>query len=99
MKNDDLALVSLADLKSELLQDNEVQQRYLELQVRKALIYDLKSARIAKKLTQSQVADRMHTQKQNVSRLEQGEFDPKLGTLLKYAEAVGGRITVDFSQK
>ncbi|MBO1929801.1 hypothetical protein J4731_22215 [Providencia rettgeri] len=38
----------------------------------------------------------MQTQKQNVSRLEKAQFDPKLGTLLKYAEAVGMRITLDF---
>lgn len=46
-----------------------------------------------------QIAERMQTQKQNVSRLEKAQFDPKLGTLLKYAEAVGMRITLDFPPK
>ncbi|MGG4607492.1 helix-turn-helix domain-containing protein [Providencia sp. Me31A] len=67
-----------------------------ELQMRKALIDQLRTARLVNNLTQMQVAQRMRTQKQNISRLEKGLFDPKLGTLLKYAEAVGLRITLDY---
>ncbi|HGN1705361.1 TPA: helix-turn-helix transcriptional regulator [Providencia rettgeri] len=70
-----------------------------ELQMRKALIEQLRTARLANNLTQLQVAQSMHTQKQNISRLEKGLFDPKLGTLLKYAEVVGMRITLDFTSK
>lgn len=43
MIKDDLDLISLTDLKSELLQDSDTQHHYLELQARKNLVQDLKS--------------------------------------------------------
>nr|WP_164529357.1 MULTISPECIES: helix-turn-helix transcriptional regulator [unclassified Providencia]QIF59936.1 helix-turn-helix transcriptional regulator [Providencia sp. 1701011]QIF63939.1 helix-turn-helix transcriptional regulator [Providencia sp. 1701091] len=67
--------------------------------MRQALINQLKKARLANNLTQMQIAEKMQTQKQNVSRLEKAQFDPKLGTLLKYAEAVGLRLTLGFPSK
>lgn len=70
-----------------------------ELGMRKALIEQLKMARLANNLTQMQIAQKMNTQKQNISRLEKGQFDPKLGALLKYAEAVGMQLTLDLSSK
>ncbi|QPE19535.1 helix-turn-helix transcriptional regulator [Providencia rettgeri] len=86
---------------AETVQENEEDsdECYSELHVRQALINQLKKARLANNLTQMQIAEKMQTQKQNVSRLEKAQFDPKLGTLLKYAEAVGMRITLDFSSK
>ncbi|MEX0423606.1 helix-turn-helix transcriptional regulator [Providencia rettgeri] len=85
----------------EIVQENDgdVNECSTELQMRQALINQLKKARLANNLTQMQIAEKMQTQKQNVSRLEKAQFDPKLGTLLKYAEAVGMRITLDFPSK
>ncbi|AWS51227.1 MULTISPECIES: helix-turn-helix transcriptional regulator [Providencia] len=83
---------------ADIVQENngDVDECSSELQMRQALINQLKKARLANNLTQMQIAEKMQTQKQNVSRLEKAQFDPKLGTLLKYAEAVGLRLTFDF---
>ncbi|MCK9998862.1 MULTISPECIES: helix-turn-helix transcriptional regulator [Providencia] len=83
---------------ADIVQENngDVDECSSELQMRQALINQLKKARLANNLTQMQIAEKMQTQKQNVSRLEKAQFDPKLGTLLKYAEAVGLRLTLDF---
>ncbi|EPJ8535835.1 helix-turn-helix transcriptional regulator [Providencia rettgeri] len=84
-----------------IVQENngDVDECSSELQMRQALINQLKKARLANNLTQMQIAEKMQTQKQNVSRLEKAQFDPKLGTLLKYAEAVGLRLTLDLPSK
>ena len=42
------------------------------------------------------MAEKMATQKQNISRLEKGDYDPQLGTLIRYADAIGGRLSFDF---
>ncbi|MCG5282102.1 helix-turn-helix transcriptional regulator [Providencia rettgeri] len=86
---------------ADIVQENngDVDECSSELQMRQALINQLKKARLANNLTQMQIAEKMQTQKQNVSRLEKAQFDLKLGTLLKYAEAVGLRLTLDFPSK
>lgn len=99
MINNDLISTFVIKEHTEIVQENDgdTDERSAELQVRQALINQLKKARLANNLTQMQVAEK--TQKQNVSRLEKGQFDPKLGTLLKYANVVGLRLTLDFPPK
>lgn len=63
-----------------------------------ALFDELLNARLAAKLTQAEVAERMRTRVPAISRLEsaggrQGH-SPSLTTLRKYAEAVGCRLVV-----
>ncbi|ENN8375804.1 TPA: helix-turn-helix transcriptional regulator [Providencia rettgeri] len=100
INNDLISTVVIKEQKepADIVQENngDVDERSSELQMRQALINQLKKARLANNLTQMQIAEKMQTQKQNVSRLEKAQFDPKLGTLLKYAEAVGLRLTLDF---
>ncbi|EPJ0398023.1 helix-turn-helix transcriptional regulator [Providencia rettgeri] len=103
INNDLISTVVIKEQKepADIVQENngDVDERSSELQMRQALINQLKKARLANNLTQMQIAEKMQTQKQNVSRLEKAQFDPKLGTLLKYAEAVGLSLTLDFPSK
>lgn len=39
--------------------------------------------------TQSEVAQKMHTTQSSVARLESGERDPRLSTLISYADSIG----------
>ena len=63
-----------------------------------ALFDELLNARLAAKLTQAEVAERMHTRVPAISRLESAGgrhlHSPSLTTLRKYAEAVGCRLVV-----
>jgi DNA-binding XRE family transcriptional regulator len=54
----------------------------------------LRQAREAAGLTQDQVAQRLHTTKSAVSRVENHAEDVRLSTLRKYAEAVGARLQI-----
>jgi len=47
-------------------------------------------------LTQEALAKRMKTSVSAISRLESGFHLPSLGTLRKVAEALGGRVKIDF---
>ena len=56
----------------------------------------LVSARLAKGVTQEQIALKIGTSKSNISRLESlnNTYMPNLGTLMKYAEALGLRLDI-----
>lgn len=81
--------MSVERLKKRALQDAEVKAGYESLQNEFALIDQLIAMRSHAGLTQEQVAQRMSTQKSNVSRLERGNGNPSWATLLKYADACG----------
>ncbi len=52
----------------------------------------LKQARIEAGITQAELAERLHTQKTAISRIENHAEDIKLSTLEKFAEATGKRL-------
>ncbi|TQS44204.1 helix-turn-helix domain-containing protein [Cryptosporangium phraense] len=54
----------------------------------------LADQRRAAGLSQTEVAARMGTSQSSVARLEAGEVDPRMSTLDRYAEALGGRLDV-----
>ena len=54
----------------------------------------LKEARVQAGMTQKQVADRLHTTKSVISRMENHATDIRLSTLEKFAKAVGRHIHV-----
>lgn len=99
MINNDLISTLINDEKGERREELDQETACLELEMRKALISQLRMARLANNFTQVEIAEKMQTQKQNISRLEKGQFDPKLGTLLKYAQAVGMQITLNPTTK
>lgn len=64
--------------------------------------YEIRSKLIALRqkagLTQEQLAEKLHTKKSNISRLESinSSISPKLSTLVDYAAAMGYRMKIDF---
>lgn len=56
----------------------------------------LVAARLSKGVTQEQIALKIGTSKSNISRLESlnNTYMPNLGTLMKYAEALGLRLDI-----
>ena len=84
------------DFKKEALKDKEVKAEYDALaplfEIKKQLI----NARINTGLTQDEIAHKIGTSKSSISRLESlnNTFMPNLGTLMKYAEALGLKLSV-----
>ncbi len=89
---------TFAEFKSKALQNPEVKEQYEALapayQLRKKLVTLRKKAG----LTQEELAEMMHTQKSNISRLESvnSKSSPKLSTIEEYAKAVGYKLNINF---
>ena len=54
----------------------------------------LKQARIEVGLTQEEIANKLHTKKSAISRIENHAEDIKLSTLKKFARAVGKELSL-----
>jgi DNA-binding XRE family transcriptional regulator len=90
--------MSLKILKEKALKNEDVKHAYDELESEFALIDSLLSMRQKAGLTQEQLAERMGTQKGNISRLEKGTGNPSWKTLEKYAHACGFDISMAFKR-
>lgn len=86
--------MSLITLKQRALANTEVKAEYEKLSDEFVLADQLLSMRTQAGLTQEEVAQRMQTQKSNISRLERGTSNPSWKTLLKYAEACGFALSL-----
>ena len=84
------------DFKKEALTDVEVKAEYDAL----APLFDIKkkliNARLNIGITQDEIAQKIGTSKSSISRLESlnNTFMPNIGTLIKYAEALGLKLSV-----
>ncbi|MDA8136785.1 MAG: helix-turn-helix transcriptional regulator [Desulfobacteraceae bacterium] len=89
---------SLEDFKKEAMADPEFKKEYEALAPVWELRKELIKLRLKEGKTQEQVAELMGTQKSNISRLECGEnvSFPTLGTIAKYANALGYKVKVVF---
>lgn len=89
---------SFADFKKKALADSGVREEYEQQE----LTYELRKQLIALRkeagLTQEEVAEMLHTQKSNISRLESvhSKGSPKLSTIEDYARAMGYKVKISF---
>ncbi len=76
------------------------QQTYEALETEYQVVNELIAARARAGLTQEAVAQRMGTTKSAVSRLESsGKHTPSVGTLQRYAKAVGCELKIELVPK
>ncbi|NHB97591.1 helix-turn-helix domain-containing protein [Photorhabdus stackebrandtii] len=87
---------SLKSLKSKALANPNVKAEYDTLEPEFELINTLLRIRHAAGLTQNQVAQRMGTKEANISRLEKGNGNSTLKTLLNYAKACNCELHFSF---
>ncbi len=89
---------SLKDFKKKALANPEVEKEYLDLAPAYALRKQLIEIRKHAGLTQEELAKKLHTQKSNISRLENvnSKISPTLSTIEEYAKAVGYKLQLHF---
>lgn len=87
-------MTKLKDLKARFMEDAEFREEYERVDQEYALIEALVRARMAAKLTQAELAQRLGTTQSAVARLEGGRVSPSFATLRRYADATGTRLTV-----
>lgn len=82
------------DLKKELLSNPEVKKEYDALEDEFILIESLISARLAKKMTQADLAEKVGMKQAAIARLEGGESNPTYSTLSKIAKALDKKVAL-----
>jgi DNA-binding XRE family transcriptional regulator len=89
---------TFVDFRKKALEDAEVRAEYEALKPAFELKKKMIALRTQAGLTQEQLAERLHTQKSNISRLESANnpSSPRLSTLEQYARAMGYRLEVNF---
>ena len=90
--------MSLQSLKKKAFQNPEVKAEYDHLNEEFLLIDALVTMRKQSGLTQEDLANKMGTQKSNISRLEKGRGNPSWKTLQNYAHACGFKISMNFKE-
>jgi transcriptional regulator with XRE-family HTH domain len=86
--------MNIQNLKNKELKNSAVKEEYEQLEAEFALIDTLLTMRKKACLTQDEVAQKMGTQKSNISRLERGSSNPSWKTLQNYANACGFEIAM-----
>lgn len=86
------------DLEKEILSDPKVKKEYDRLAPRYAVISQLISIRLKKRLTQKDVAEKLGTKQSAVARLESGNINPSLEFLQKIAQAMGYKLSIHLSK-
>lgn len=83
-------------LKKEWFKDPAFKKEYDKLESRYALIDKVIGARIKKKLTQAQLAQKAGTKQSAIARLESGNVNPSLNFMEKIATALEMKLNVEF---
>lgn len=87
---------SYKEFKKEALAKPEVNAIYESLSDEFELKAKLIELRKSAKLTQEELAKRMHTTKSSVARLESLKSNPTIATLQSYANAFGKSLRIEF---
>ncbi len=74
-------------MKGKNIKDEQKTPRY-------AVVEQLKKARQEMNMTQQMLAERVGTQKSNISRLESGRYNPSLDFLIKVADCLDKQIQI-----
>ncbi len=89
---------SWSEIRKSIPKTEASRQGYEEARLAYELSVRVKTAREAKGLSQSQLAERMGTQQSVVARLEAGGITPTLPTLKRVADALGTKLIVGFDE-
>ena len=89
--------MNFKEYKKKALKDNpELYEEYKALEPEYELIKQVIKIRKDQELTQKELADRTGTRQSNISRLEQGEYNPSLKFLKKLAQGLGKELHIEF---
>ena len=89
--------MNFKEYKEKALKENpELYEEYKELEPEYELIKQVIKIRKDQELTQQELADRTGTRQSNISRLEQGEYNPSLKFLKKLAQGLGKELHIEF---
>ena len=80
--------------RDELLLDDETKEEYERLEPEFTIIREIMRYRIENDITQKELAELVGTKQSNISRFENGSYNPSLKFLKKIAEGLGKKLVV-----
>jgi len=86
--------VKFEEVHSRLMKDEEFKAEYEKLKPRYELIAQIIDIRSQLNITQEELAQRVGTQKSNISRFESGSYNPTLDFITKVAHSLGKEIHI-----
>ncbi|MCG8485168.1 MAG: helix-turn-helix transcriptional regulator [Clostridia bacterium] len=81
---------------NEQLKDPEFYKEYKALEPEYEIIKQILKARSELNLTQKELAERIGIKQSNISRLENGNYNPSLDFLKKVAQGLGKELHIEF---
>ena len=81
---------------NEQLKNPEFQKEWDSLQPERELIRAMIKARADAGITQKELAARTGIQQSNISRIEQGDYNPTVKLLQRLAEGMGKQLHIEF---
>jgi transcriptional regulator with XRE-family HTH domain len=81
--------------KKQLMKDPEFREEYEALAPEHRLASDLIRLRLARGLTQAQLAALLHTRQESIARLESGSSLPSLSTVRRVADALDADLEIN----
>lgn len=91
-------MMKLNDLKKDLLKRTDVRVEYEALAEEFSIAEALIRARSEADMTQTDVAEKMHTSQSYVAKLEGGQVSPSIKALQRYAAATGSRLKISLER-
>jgi transcriptional regulator with XRE-family HTH domain len=85
--------------KKQLMKNPEFVKEYNALELEYKLAANLIRLRLAKGLTQEDLAKMLNTKQESIARLENGGSLPSLSTMKKLAEALDAELEIDLRPK
>ncbi|MFH0873533.1 MAG: helix-turn-helix transcriptional regulator [Candidatus Komeilibacteria bacterium] len=89
-----IQFVSSQVLHKKWMKDPKFRRAYEELEPEYALLKKMIQLRIAKGLTQKQLAKKLGTKQSAISRLENGNLNPTLKSFYKLARALDAKVKI-----
>lgn len=91
-------MMKLNVLKMDLLKRTDVRAEYEALAEEFSLAEALIRARSEADMTQTDVAEKMHTSQSYVAKMEGGQVSPSIKALQRYAAATGSRLKISLER-
>ncbi len=89
--------MTLEEVKEQLMKNPEFKAEYEALEPEYALIRQVIQARIDKKMTQAELAQKVGTKQSKIARFESGWANPSVKFIQKIARALETPISVTFA--
>lgn len=91
-----ITLRPFEEFKKEALRDPEIKKAYDDLELEFSIITQMLEKRIAKGMSQKELAEKVGTKQSAIARLESGNSNPSVAFLEKVAKALDSKLRISF---